>query len=442
MQSDATYCRFEELAGNENGAIAIGPFGSRLKADAYVDSGVSLIRGTNLAGSKYLAGDFVYITEEKARELGNANLKPTDLVFPHRGNIGSVGLVPDDGKRYVLSTSLMKITLDASRALPAFYYYFFRSEAGRAELLKNASQVGTPGIATPLTSLRGCIVPRPPLERQKAVVGVLDALDERIELLRLTNNSLESIAQAIFRSWFIDFDPVRAKADGREPEGMDAATAALFPSGFEESALGLIPKGWQARSLDSIANYLNGLALQKYPPESEDEFLPVIKIAQLRAGSVQGADRASARLKPEYVVQDGDVLFSWSGSLEVEFWCGGDGALNQHLFKVTSKEVPKWFYYLATKHHLPSFRDTAAHKATTMGHIQRRHLTEARVAVPPAAILNALSNVIGPLVERRVANSLQSRHLTAIRDSLLPRLISGKIPVRKISNYVEESVVA
>ena len=131
--------------------------------------------------------------------------------------------------------------------------------------------------------------------------------------------------------------------------------------------------------------YLNGLALQKFPPESEDEFLPVIKIAQLRAGNTVGADRASARLKPEYIVHDGDVLFSWSGSLEVEFWCGGDGALNQHLFKVSSAEVPKWFYYLATRHFLHGFREIAAHKATTMGHIQRKHLTEARLLVTPAA---------------------------------------------------------
>ncbi|MDF6974784.1 restriction endonuclease subunit S, partial [Escherichia coli] len=133
---------------------------------------------------------------------------------------------------------------------------------------------------------------------------------------------------------------------------MDEASAAQFPDAFEESELGLVPRGWAVRSLDSFANYLNGLALQKYPPESDDEYLPVIKIAQLRAGSASGADRASSRLKPEYVVHDGDVLFSWSGTLEVELWCGGDGALNQHLFKVTSTEVPKWFYYLSTRHFL------------------------------------------------------------------------------------------
>ncbi len=280
-------------------------------------------------------------------------------------------------------------------------------------------------------------VPLAPVREQQSIADALSALDSRIFLLRQTNATLESITQALFKSWFIDFDPVRAKAEGREPEGMDAAMAALFPAEFEESALGSIPKGWAVRSLDSFATYLNGLALQKYPPESEEEFLPVIKIAQLRAGHTSGSDKASAKLKPEYVVRDGDVLFSWSGSLEVEIWCGGDGALNQHLFKVTSKDVPKWFYYLATKHFLPGFRDIAAHKATTMGHIQRRHLSEARLPVPPEPVLQALSSVVAPLLERRVTGALQARDLAALRDSLLPRLIAGKLRLPEAPAEVE-----
>ena len=277
--------------------------------------------------------------------------------------------------------------------------------------------------------------------KQDRIVEVLDALDNRITLLRHTNATLESIAQAIFKSWFVDFDPVRAKAERREPDGMDAATATLFPAEFEESELGLIPKGWSVRSLDSFATYLNGLALQKYPPESDEEYLPVIKIAQLRAGHTNGADKASARLKPEYVVRDGDVLFSWSGSLEVELWCGGDGALNQHLFKVTSSDVPKWFYYLATKHFLPTFREIAAHKATTMGHIQRGHLKEAKLAMPSAESLRMLSPLMSALIERRVIGALHARELAAVRDALLPRLISGALRLTDTLGQAEETQI-
>lgn len=281
-------------------------------------------------------------------------------------------------------------------------------------------------------------VPSP--AEQESIADIGEAIDDRLRLLRQTNLTLEAIARTLFRSWFIDFEPARAKAEGREPESMDVATASLFPSEFESSPLGSIPKGWQVRSLDSISSYLNGLALQKYPPESDDEYLPVIKIAQLRAGHSEGADRASARLRPEYVVHDGDLLFSWSGSLEVEFWCGGDGALNQHLFKVTSTEVPQWLSYLATRHFLPAFREIAAHKATTMGHIQRKHITEARLALPPSSQLPQIGASIQELLERRICNALLSRDLAKVRDTMLPRLLSGKLPLPECQEELREMI--
>ncbi|KAB2898812.1 MAG: restriction endonuclease subunit S, partial [Burkholderiaceae bacterium] len=160
--------------------------------------------------------------------------------------------------------------------------------------------------------------------------------------------------------------------------------------------------------------------------------LPVIKIAQLRKGDTAGADLASRAIKPEYVVQNGDVLFSWSGSLEVEIWCGGEGALNQHLFKVTSSMYPKWFYYLWTRHHLDNFRQIAASKATTMGHIQRSHLSAANVIVGSDAVLGIADGILSPLIERIVSNALQARTLSTVRDTLLPRLISGQLHVEEV----------
>ena len=275
-------------------------------------------------------------------------------------------------------------------------------------------------------------MPLPPMAVQLAAVNVLKSLDDRITLLRETNTTLEAIAQALFKSWFVDFDPVRTKMEGRTPEGMDEATAALFPDGFETSELGEVPRGWQVRPLDSVANYLNGLALQKFPPTGSDD-LPVIKIAQLRKGDAVGADLASRAIKPDYVVQNGDVLFSWSGSLEVEIWCGGEGALNQHLFKVTSSQYPKWFYYLWTRHHLDNFRQIAASKATTMGHIQRSHLSAAKVVVGSDAVLDSANGILSPLIDRIVSNALQAQTLTTLRDTLLPRLISGQLRVGEVS---------
>ena len=189
----------------------------------------------------------------------------------------------------------------------------------------------------------------PPLPEQRAIAHILGTLDDKIELNRRMNATLEEMARALFKSWFVDFEPVRAKMDGRwrrgeSLPGLPAEHYDLFPHRLVDSALGQIPEGWEVRGLDSIATFLNGLALQKYPA-TEGSGLPVIKIAQLRAGHTQGADSASRALPPQYVVRDGDVLFSWSGSLELDIWAGGEGALNQHLFKVTSAEYPKWVYY-------------------------------------------------------------------------------------------------
>lgn len=278
-----------------------------------------------------------------------------------------------------------------------------------------------------VADLKKLAVELPDKDEQAEIASVLGALDGRIENLRATNETLEAIVQALFKSWFVDFDPVKAKAEGKAPVGMNAETAELFPSEFEESELGPIPKGWGVQSLDTFATYLNGLALQKFPAGAESASLPVIKIAQLRAKHTRGADRASRAIKPEYVVKDGDVLFSWSGTLEVDIWCGGEGALNQHLFKVTSSQVPKWYYLMSTKQHLAHFREIAADKATTMGHIQRGHLSEAKCAVPDTLLMAKASETFAPLLDAFVFNAQQSRTLQEVRDELLPKLISGEL---------------
>jgi type I restriction enzyme, S subunit len=179
--------------------------------------------------------------------------------------------------------------------------------------------------------------------------------------------------------------------------------------------------------------------LQKYPV-AEGRSLPVIKIAQLRAGNTDGADLASAGLPADYVVQDGDILFSWSGSLECRLWSGGPGALNQHLFKVTSEGYPRWLCYLGVHQHLTDFRHIAAGKATTMGHIQRHHLSDAKLAIPSPALLKAMGTTMGPIVESTWHRAVQSRTLTNLRDALLPKLISGELRVDDAEKFVERTV--
>jgi len=370
----------------------------------------------------------------ETKERNSSLLRGGDLLFARQSLVlsgaGKCVLFQGDNEDVTFESHIIRCRLDQQKAAPAFYFYLFQSTQGRSLIESIVEQVAAAGIRG--SDLGRLLVPVPPLAEQKAIAAVLGALDDKIELNRRMNATLEAMARALFQSWFVDFDPVRAKLDGRPPAALDLATAALFPEHLEETALGHTPKGWEVRSLDKTAHYLNGLALQKFPP-GDGPTLPVIKIAQLRKGDSVGADRCNTDLPPNYIVQDGDVLFSWSGSLEVELWCGGPGALNQHLFKVTSPEFPKWFYYLWTLYHLDEFRLIAADKATTMGHIQRGHLTAAKVLIPPRPLFDAMTRIMSPLIDQIIANRIQSRTLATLRDTLLPELLSGELSVAVVS---------
>ena len=275
------------------------------------------------------------------------------------------------------------------------------------------------------------------LTDQKAIAHILDTLDEKIEVNRKNNETLEEIAKALFKSWFIDFDPVKAKSEGRST-GLRDEISNLFPDSFDDSELGKIPNNWEIKSLDEIATYLNGLALQKYPSKDNSNDLPVIKIAQLRKGNSNESDKCSSDIEEKYIIRDGDILFSWSGSLLVDIWTGGFGALNQHLFKVSSDIYKKWFILYWTKYHLQEFQMIAKSKATTMGHIQRKHLSEAKVLVPPKNLMTKINSIFDSLLERQINARLESKFLFQLRNTILPKLISGELRIPDAKKMIEE----
>jgi type I restriction enzyme S subunit len=351
--------------------------------------------------------------------------KAPGLILGRKGQ-GPLGVEWCDKDFWVIDTAYYASTLTPDIDLK--YLYHLVKYVGLNHL-----KDGTSNPTLSRDSFGAQLFPLPPLAEQKAIAAVLGALDDKIELNRRMNATLEAMARSLFQSWFVDFDPVRRRKD--EGGRIKNEISPLFPDSFQESELGQIPNGWEVHSLNEIAHYLNGLALQKYPP-GDGPTLPVIKIAQLRKDDSCGADRCNTKLPTEYIVQDGDVLFSWSGTLAVELWGGGPGGLNQHLFKVTSPEFPKWFYYLWTLFHLDDFRLIAAAKATTMGHIQRSHLTAAKVLVPQRPLLYAITGIVSPLIEQIVANKQQSRTLTTLRDTLLPKLLSGELRVAAAKHQI------
>ena len=355
--------------------------------------------------------------------------KRGDILFGKlRPYFRKVIMAPFDG---VCSTDIWVI-----RPLNGIDVRFLFYKMASQEFVYVATQ-GSEGTRMPrakweFVSRMSCLIP--PLPEQRAIAHVLGVLDDKIELNRQMNKTLEEMARALFKSWFVDFDPVRAKMDGcwypgKSLPGLPAHLYNFFPETLVDSELGEIPEGWKVKALDDIAHYRNGLALQKFRPQENDGRLPVVKIAQLRIDRTGNKEWATENITPECIIDDGDVVFSWSGSLMVKVWCGGKAALNQHLFKVTSIEYPKWFYLHCTKIHLPEFQRIAVDKTTTMGHIKHQHLRDAKCIVPNHDTLVAVDNIFSTLLLQQISIKIQSRFLTTQRDTLLPKLMSGELRI-------------
>ena len=386
-------------------------------------------------------------------------IKKGDILYSEiRPGNGRYLFVDNDLDNYVVSTKFMVIEPNANIVLPEFLFLLLISnETTEYFKMIAESRSGTfPQITFDSVSSLSLNIPNK--ETQQKILDIITPLDDKIELNTQINQTLEQIAQALFKSWFVDFDPVRAKVQalsdglsleqaelaamqaisGKTPEELTALsqtqperyaelaeTAKAFPCEMVAVDGVEVPKGWNLKALDEIANYQNGLALQKFRPEDDEPFLPVVKIAQLRQGYADGEEKAKASIKPECIIDNGDVIFSWSGSLLVDIWCGGKAALNQHLFKVTSKRYPKWFYYFYTKYHLAEFQRIAYDKAVTMGHIKREHLSAAKCVVPNDELLanKSLENIL----EKIIFNRLENFNLQNTRDLLLPKLLNGEI---------------
>lgn len=282
-----------------------------------------------------------------------------------------------------------------------FIYYLVCSPLVREPAIK--SMVGSSGRQRVQTDVvQNLEIMVPDYEEQKQISGILKSLDDKIVANTEINKNLLEQAQSIFTQEFLMLDR--------------------------------IPDGWQESSLLGIADYLNGLAMQKYRPKDDEQGLPVIKIKELRQGSCDfNSELCSPSIKPEYIVHDGDVIFSWSGSLLVDLWCGGTCGLNQHLFKVTSSTYDKWFYYAWTNHHLQKFAAIAADMATTMGHIKREELSKAEVLIPSQSDYDRIGGLLAPLYDLVIANRIVNRKLASLRDELLPQLMSGQLDVSEVS---------
>jgi type I restriction enzyme S subunit len=296
----------------------------------------------------------------------------------------------------------------------------------------------------PASTLRKYTFACPSYDEQRAIAHILGSLDDKIELNRRINQTLEAMARAIFKSWFVDFDPVHAKAEGR-PTGLPDNIAALFPDSFEDSELGEIPKGWNLRSLYDSAEYINGAAYRNFHFTDEDGALPVVKIAELKNGVTGQTKFTKRELDDKYRIRDGEILLSWSGnpdtSIDTFIWCGGPAWLNQHIFRVLPHQpIEKHFVFYLLKYLRPVFAEIARDKQTTgLGHFTAQDMKRLIVVDPPESILAKFNDSAGPMFDRWYGNFFESNTLASLRDSLLPKLISGELRVPDAEKFVEEA---
>lgn len=333
-------------------------------------------------------------------------LKPGDLIVTMTDlsktvdTLGYSAIVPNSKRTYLHNQRIGLINIINSTIVDKKYLYWLMRSPKYQKTIAATSTGSTVHHTSP-NRIYEYEFDLPQISVQRKIAGILSDIEEKINKNSAINNNLEQQAQAIFANEFLSLDT--------------------------------LPEGWKQASLIDIADYLNGLAMQKYRPTDDESGIPVLKIKELRQGCCDdNSELCSPSIKSDYIIHDGDVIFSWSGSLLVDLWCGGICGLNQHLFKVTSKNYDKWFYYAWTKHHLDRFIAVAADKATTMGHIKRDELAKAEVLIPNEADYNRIGALLQPIYEMIISNRIENKKLAATRDTLLPKLMNGEIDMSEV----------
>ena len=443
-----TRCTVGEVAAPSRNALVGGPFGSDLVSRDYVVEGVPVIRGVNMGNGRWIGGDFVCVTQQKADSLSANCAKPGDLVFTQRGTLGQVALVPKGrANRYLISQSQMKLTADPEKADSLYLYYVFTGAEQQEYIRQNAIQTGVPH--TNLGILRRTPLDLPSLAEQRAIAAVLGALDDKIELNQRMNATLEATVRTLFQSWFVDFDPVRANLDGRQPPGLDAATAALFPDTFEESAVGHVPAGWRVAPVGEVVACVGGAT----PSTAESRFweggvhhwttpkdfsslkAPILIDTERRLTDA-GVSKISSGLLPV-----GTVLLSSRAPVGYLALAAIPVAINQGFIGMKCNERASNYFMLNwCQSNMAEIEGRAT--GTTFAEISKQNFRPIPLVLPSREIMAVFTDTVAPFYDRITANLYESRTLAALRDGLLPRLLSGEVRVPVADAIVLEHSVS
>lgn len=309
--------------------------------------------------------------------------------------------------------------VDKTIVYPKFMAFYLRSPLFRRTIINNTVMTLRASFNEAMFSYLEIMLPD--FETQKKIGDFLYSLEKKKQVNNQVNRELEAMAKTLYDYWFVQFD---FPDQNGKPYKSSAGKMVYHPELKRE-----IPESWGVDSLWNIANFYNGLAMQKYRPVTEDDYLPVIKIREMMNGFSKDTEKARLDIPTEAVVERGDILFSWSATLEVIIWGKERGALNQHIFKVTSATYPKSFIYFELKSYLKVFKSIAELRKTTMGHITQDHLKQAKIVVPPIEIISKLDAKLQPIMLKQQILENQNQELTQLRDWLLPMLMNGQVKV-------------
>ena len=408
--------------------------GMSLPGENYSESG-ELIRLT-LGNFNYNGGgfkentsksDIYYIGEVKSEYILNKGDIITPLTEQTLGLLGSTAMIPESGK-YIQSQDVALVTPDESKLDHLFCYYLVSSDVVKKQLSAAAQQ--TKIRHTSPDKIKDCTVWIPELKLQEKIGKTLYGIDQKIALNTRMNAELEAMAKQLYDYWFVQFDFPFDFAQGKPNENGKPYKSSGGKMVWNEKLKREIPEGWEVKNLFHIAKFTNGIACQNYRPTNENK-LPVIKIREMHDGFGNDTEYATTNIPESVKVYNKDVLFSWSASLEVMLWSLGEGALNQHIFKVTSNNgYPKSFFFYQLLEYVDIFKKIAEARKTTMGHITQDHLEQSAIIVPPDLKLpNLLEKKLSPIMDKIVKLNEEKSSLTRLRDSLLPMLMNGQVTI-------------
>lgn len=396
------------------------------------DTGIPLI-ATNCIKNENLYPTYEkvrYVSQETYDEWFRAHPEPNDIIIVNKGTPGLTNLVPDPVD-FVIAQDMMAIRANEKIVYPFYLFTALRSPHFLAQV--NALTVGTTIPHLKKGDFDKLIVPVPPIEIQKDIGNLYINFSYKIELNSQMNRTLEEALLAFFKSWFIDWDPVYAKMRGEQLGLIEPTTVALFPDEIEEQNSGSIPLGWSFRPLIDCATYINGAAYKNIDFSLDNSGLPVIKIAELKNGISSQTKFTEKELDEKYYIDDGEILFSWSGnpetSIDTFIWTGGPAWLNQHIFRVVmDKSLPTSFVYILLRHMKPTFTRVASNKQTTgLGHVTKADLERLTAVIPSDHILHKFDEISKPLLDRIYSNMIENRTLIETRDTLLPKIVNGDV---------------